>query len=207
MTGMINKNQIDYSVVVDSNDELLIEAAQLHIEHLSYRSFITLFGTKFILELYKDILSDKLGFFVFALSGNKVCGFVLGCMDSSRLFKLIIKKFPKYLKKILPQIISKPKLIPKLFETLFYVKKENTDIVSELVVIVTDSDYRTVGIGSGLVEILNKEFLKRGLHQYKVTVHDEMKQSNNFYVKNGMKLSTSFMMYNMKWNLYINQLD
>ena len=202
----MNKN-LEFRVVDTFDYKLLSEASRLHIEHLSYRSFITMFGNKFMVELYKDILSDKLGFFVFAMDGENVCGFVLGCVNSKLLFKIIIRKFPKYLLIILPRIVVSPQIIPKLFETLFYVNKENTNVDSELIVIVTDSNYRAVGIGSQLVDVLNKEFLKRGVHQYKVTVHDEMKMSNNFYIKNGMKLCASFLMYNVKWNLYINQLN
>ena len=89
---------------------------------------------------------------------------------------------------------------------MFYVKKENSAVESELIVIVTDSNYRSSGVGSGLIAALNAEFVKRDIHEYKVTVHDEMKQSNNFYLKNGMKLSASFLMYNVKWNLYINRI-
>ena len=106
----------------------------------------------------------------------------------------------------MPRVIIKPKLIPKLFETLFYVKKENSLVAPELIVIVTDSNYRDMKVGSKLVQILNGEFLKRNLHEYKVTVHDEMVKSNNFYIKNGMNLSASFMMYGVKWNLYVNQI-
>ena len=79
---MQEKNNIEYVAVEKFDQKLLTEAARLHIEHLSYRSFITMFGPKFMVELYKDILSANLGFFVFALDGNKVCGFVLGSVAS-----------------------------------------------------------------------------------------------------------------------------
>jgi hypothetical protein len=200
-------NDIKYIVVDKFDHQLLSEAARLHIEHLSYRSFITLFGNKFMVELYKDILADKLGFFIFALEDGHVCGFVLGCINSKQLFNIIARKFIKYFMIIFPRIILNPQIIPKLFETLFYVNKENTNVESELIVIVTDINHRSTGVGKQLVSVLDQEFLKHGVHQYKVTVHDEMKKSNNFYVKNGMKLSANFMMYGVKWNMYINQLE
>jgi hypothetical protein len=203
---MQGKNKIEFVAIEKFDSELLTEAARLHIEHLSYRSFITMFGLKFMVELYKDILAAKLGFFVFAFDGKKVCGFVLGCTNSQQLFSVIKRRPFKYFAIIFPRLIINPGLISKLIETMFYVKKENSAVESELIVIVTDLNYRGEGIGSGLVSDLNKEFLKRDIHEYKVTVHDEMKMSNNFYVKNGMKLSDSFLMYGVKWNLYINKI-
>jgi GNAT superfamily N-acetyltransferase len=196
--------KIDFIVLDKVDLDLLQEAVSLHIKHLSYRSFITLFGNKFLLELYKDILSERLGFFVFAMDEKKICGFVLGCVNSRQLLGIIKRKLIKYFAIILPILIINLSVIFKLFETLFYVKKENSRVQPELIVIVTDSNYRSAGIGSSLVSALNEEFRKRNIYEYKVTVHDEMKQSNNFYVKNGMTLSNSFIMYGVKWNLYTN---
>ena len=201
-----SQNKIETVVIDRFNPELLRAAAQLHIQHLSYRSFITMLGNKFMLELYRDLLSDNLGFFVFALDGNHICGFVLGCTNSKKFFSVVKRRIFKYFRIILPRIIVRPNLIPKLFETLFYVQKENSNVEPELIVIVTDSNYRGVGVGSQLVDVLDNEFRKRKIHEYKVTVHDEMKKSNNFYIKNGMKLSNSFMMYGVKWNLYLNAI-
>ena len=199
-------NKIDFRVVSKFDKELLSEAAHLHITHLSYRSFITMFGNKFMLELYRDILADGLGFFIFALEGKNIYGFLLGCTNSQQLLSVIKRRLFKYFRIILPKLILNPGLLPKLFETLFYVKKENSNIESELIVIVTDSNHRSAGVGSGLVSTLNNEFIKRNVHQYKVTVHDEMKRSNNFYMKNGMTLSADFIMYGVKWNLYVNKI-
>lgn len=200
-------DEVEYKVLKTADIELLNAAADLHIEHLSYRSFITLFGRPFIVELYKDMLADNSAFFVFALNRKGVCGFVLASMDSNKIFSSVKRKIFTYSKIILPRLITRPMLIPKLFETFFYVKKENTNVKSELIVIVTDSNNRSKGIGSQLVNRMNAEFLKRNVMEYKVTVHDEMKRSNQFYIKNGMTLATSFMMYHVKWNLYVKQLS
>jgi len=200
-------DEVVYRVLETADVNLLNAAADLHIEHLSYRSFITLFGRRFIVELYKDMLADNSAFLVFALNRKGVCGFVLASVDSNKIFSSVKKKVFTYSKIILPRLLTSPKLIVKLFETFFYVKKENTDVKAELIVIVTDANNRSAGIGSKLVNIMNTEFLKRNVMEYKVTVHDEMTRSNQFYIKNGMTLATSFMMYNTKWNLYVKQLS
>lgn len=203
----MTNNKINYFVLKKTfNPSLLFKAASLHVEYLSYRSFITMFGTKFIFELYKDILAKDFGFFVFATNGANVYGFVLGCTDSGMLLKIITRNFLKYLKIILPKILVNPLLLFKIFETFFYTKKENSLIKAELIVIVTDQNNRSRGLGSKLVSVLNEEFLKIGIVQYKVTVHSEMTRSNNFYIKNGMHLACSFNMYKVKWNLYENYI-
>lgn len=204
----MSSDNIEFVVTEEFNSELISVASRLYMEHLSDNGFLPLFGQKFIYELYKDILTDKLGFFIFALHGNKVAGFVLASLDSEQIFKIITKKFFKYFKIILPKVLLNPlQIVPKLFETLFYVKKQNADIKAELVTIVTDGNNRAKGLGSQIVKTLDKEFLKKGINTYKVTVHDVKRQANNFYIKNGMKFSTSFTMYNLQWNMYINQIS
>jgi GNAT superfamily N-acetyltransferase len=205
---MASENSIDYIVIDSFNSELIQSAAKLYMEHLSDNGFLPLFGNRFIQELYADILAEKLGFFIFATKDNSICGFVLGSADSEQIFKIITRKFFKYFKIILPRVLTNPiQIVPKLFETLFYVKKQKANIKAELVTIITDSNYRAKGLGTQIVEALNKEFLKRGVYFYKVTVHDVKQKANNFYLKNGFKYSTSFNMHNLKWNVYTNQLN
>ncbi len=205
---MVCESNIDFIVTDSSNSELINSSARLYMEHLSDNGFLSLFGRRFIQELFTDILREKLGFFIFALKDNAVCGFALASVDSEQIFKIITRKFLKYFKIILPRVFLNPiQIVPKLFETLFYVKKQNTGIKAELVAIITDGNYRAKGMGTQIVEVLNKEFLKRGICLYKVTVHDVKQKANSFYVKNSFKYSTSFNMYNLKWNMYINKLN
>src|SRR5438094_139550 len=116
---------MDYLIRIKAEDKFLDQAAGLHVKHLSYGGFITLFGAKFIKEIYRDLLEQQLGFIILAVEGSDLCGFALGCLDTSKLFTVIKRKFLKYLRIMLPYIIKRPLLIPKLFETLFYTRKEN----------------------------------------------------------------------------------
>jgi hypothetical protein len=61
------------------------EAVSLHIEHLSYRSFITKFGFQFLLKLYKDWISDKNAILMLATEDDKLIGFILGIKDKNDL--------------------------------------------------------------------------------------------------------------------------
>lgn len=187
----------------DIGDENIERAIELHIEHLSYRSFITNFGKLFLLTLYKDWLEQKNAILIFSEEENKITGFVLGIVNKNLLFSPIISAPFKYLKFILPAVIKKPVIILKLFETLFYKRKSKISCNSELLVIVTAGNARSKSIGSKLVIELGKEFIKYNIWEYVVTVHAEMERSNNFYIKNNFKYNQSFNLYGTMWNMYL----
>ena len=85
----LENNKIDFVVIEKFNSEMLKAAAMLHIKHLSYRSFITMLGNKFMLELYRDILSDNLGFFVFALHEKRFAVSFLDAQTASNFLVLL----------------------------------------------------------------------------------------------------------------------
>jgi GNAT superfamily N-acetyltransferase len=87
-----------------------------------------------------------------------------------------------------------------------YKNKSDHSIKSELLVIVTEANNRSKGLGSKLVHHLNEEFKKENISEYTVTVHAEMEKSNNFYLRNGMNLLNSFELYDVVWNEYKNDI-
>jgi len=200
-------NNLKYILINSYDKETFNQISNIHIKSLSEGGFITLFGNRFLEEIYKDILLNNLGFLIVAKNNYIVSGFILGCYNSNEMFKTIIyKKFFKYIFLILPHILLKPFLIVKLFETFLYNKKEKSTINAELVVIAIDNNFRNSGIGSNLVNYLDNEFMKKNISEYKVTVHESNINANKFYTKKGMKLVNSFNMYHKKWNLYVNTL-
>ena len=194
---------MSFYICKDIDDENIERAIELHIEHLSYRSFITHFGKLFLLTLYKDWMEQRNAVLIFSEEENEINGFVLGIVNKDLLFSPIFSSPLKYLKFILPTFIQKPVIIKKLFETLFYKSKSKISCKSELLVIVTAGNARSKSIGSKLVIELNQEFKKYNMWEYVVTVHAEMERSNNFYIKNNFKYNHSFNLYGTKWNMYL----
>lgn len=194
---------MEYRVISEYDENLLKQAADLHYENLSYRSFITCFGPEFLYQLYKGILACRLGFFVFASSNSKLKGFILACIDSTKLMLVIAERFWIFARLIIPVIFRNPALIKKLLETILYWKKEGVAMKAELLVIVVERKSRLERIGSILIEKINDEFRRQGILEYKVTVHKEMSESNNFYLKNGMQLLRTFQLYSTQWNIYL----
>ena len=83
-----------------------------------------------------------------------------------------------------------------------YAKKEGNTVPAELMVIAVSDLNRSQGIGRQLLQRVEKKFKKRGIDQYKVTVHKEMDQSIHFYQENGFKFQNTFRLYDYDWNVY-----
>ena len=154
------------------------------------------------MELYKDWINENNAILILALNKSNLDGFVLGIKNKDLLFNPIKKHPFKYFKFVMLGLIKKPLLFSKLIETLFYKGKSTSNIKGELLVIVTNEETRSMGLGSEMVKMLNTQFMKCNIKQYLVTVHAEMQRSNNFYIKNQMELEKSFDFYGTKWNMY-----
>jgi ribosomal protein S18 acetylase RimI-like enzyme len=197
---------MDYTVVRESSSPLVPQAVRLHYDALSYRSTITALGERFLAELYRGLIDDGDGFIVVAHEGDRLCGFILGVVDSSRLLSVVPRRWRRFLPVMVPALLARPQLWPRMIETLFYAKKEGVDVRAELMVIAVIEDRRGGGIGKRMLAELEREFAARGVERYKVTVHQAMSASNRFYTQNGMQLSSTFDMYGVPWNLYVQQV-
>lgn len=203
----MNSNSEQYFVSDEFKLGQCAQAARLHYEYLSYRSFITNFGPEFLIEIYKDLLNQKLGFLVCYEVEQKIRGFALACLDTNLLFQRIKKKRIKYSLMILKSLIKRPLLIGKILETLRYTIKEDCQTKAELMVIAIDKDFRSKGVGSELIRRMETTFKKMRITDYKVTVHEAMERSNSFYKMNGFTLQRKFTMYNVIWNLYTKMVE
>lgn len=197
---------MEYKIIYHDENDFLKQAAQLHYESLSYRSFITSFGENFLYQLYKGILQTHIGFFVCAIQDNQLKGFILGCFDSSKLILVVGKRLYIFFPLIISRIVKNPALMIKLYETLRYTNRSDERIKSELLIIAVKENYRSRGIGTFLLKLLDDEFKKYEIVKYKVIVHKDMHRSNEFYVKNGMKFLKTFHLFNLQWNVYVKNI-
>jgi len=197
---------MEYKVIYNAERKILKEIVKIHYESLAYRSFITNFGEDFLFLIYLCMLEKKLGFLVCSSEGDNMTGFILACVDSSKLFSLIFRKFFLFLFIIIKGVIKSPGLIVKVLQTLSYENRAAPDIKPELVVIAVKENYRSKGIGRDLMTIMEDEFKKTGISAYKVTVHKEMLRANNFYLNNGMRLLKTFYLYGVPWNAYVKNV-
>lgn len=193
-------------VLHDSDDTFLPQAVELHYQALSYRSFITMFGRLFLYRLYREWLRSGLAFLVIAHEEDRLRGFILGCHDSSRLMSVVWRRPWLFAPLILRVLARRPSLIPRLFETLLYGRRESCRVSAELVVIAVQPETRSQGLGRELLGELDRELSRAGAEAYKVTVHREMEASNRFYAQNGFELHHRFRLYGVEWNLYLRRI-
>jgi len=197
---------MEYRITYGLEREALKKIVKIHHESLAHRSFITNFGEDFLFLLYSCIMEKRSGFLVCAYEGDNITGFILACVDASRLFSLIFERFFSFLFIIIKGVIKSPRLMVKVLQTLLYKNEAALAPKPELLVIAVKENYRSKGIGRDLVAAMENEFKKIGTSAYKVTVHKEMTGANNFYLNNGMRLLKTFYLYGIPWNVYVKNV-
>jgi ribosomal protein S18 acetylase RimI-like enzyme len=198
---------IEYRTITSFRSDLVDQAARLHSDALSYRSFITLFGEPFLRQLYQALLDDGRAFLVCAAEGETLVGFVLAAEDASGIMRAVLRRWSRFGRIMLPALARRPRLLGKVLQTFLYARKSGTSVPAELIIIAVDKGRRSAGVGARLVAELDREFRGRGVRAYKATVHREMAASNRFYLRNGLVLDRAFTMYGVVWNTYVKTLS
>lgn len=197
-------------VVRGADGVLARRAAGLHLRALAYSSFITLFGSEFLFELYRALLEDGLGFLVAAEDGDRLDGFILGSLDGARLNDAILRRPIRFGLLMLPTMLRRPSTIFYALQLALYGKRAqrvgDPSVKAELVVIAVEESTRSKGIGASLVAELERAFQEAGVSRYKVTCHEDMTRANAFYRKNGFETRGSFPLAGFVWNLYTKEV-
>ncbi|MBI2028537.1 MAG: GNAT family N-acetyltransferase [Candidatus Levybacteria bacterium] len=180
--------------------------AKIHYFEL-YSDFLSSLGEKFLRLLYEDLLGEDTHIYVVSY-GDGIQGFVAGSKDFNSVFKkIIIKNFIKYSFMLLPRVLYSPFILKKIFETLFYIKKEGKSVPqAELIAIAVSKKYHRKGFGKRLVRILEKSFLQHNVREYKVSVNADNYIANSFYSSLGFKKNHDFYLYGKKINLYTKRI-
>lgn len=197
---------MDYAVVVAPEPELLHDVVSLHHAALSYRSFITAFGPRFLTVLYRGLLRRGDGFLVVATEDGALIGFILACTDSTRLLSTVARSPFEVVSIIVPAVLRDPRLLTRLVETLRYGKRLHAPVPAELLVIAVVPGRRSSGIGRQLLATFRAELRRRGIDAYTVTVHEQMAEANRFYAANGLVMVEGFRLYGVRWNRYVDRV-
>lgn len=178
--------------------------ARIHADALA-GDFLPSLGVTFLHQFYSTVLTERLGFGYVYLANERVDGFILGSVDSSRLFRnMVIKRGIRLGLSAVPAVLRHPAILMKIIETFFYPSKESfVSEKAELMVIAIKPEMRGGGIGRLLVSSLSGEFRQRGIHAFKVTVLQANEGANRFYKKLGFILAGQFRLYSNQWNLYV----
>lgn len=186
--------------------------AEIHFLTLD-NSFLSSLGKSFLECLYKFLISKE-HIWVFEEEENKIVGFVSFSENSHSMMKRFILSRPVCLLKLLFVIFIHPQIILKVVETAlapFKSMKSNKKKIelpdSELLSISVSKFTQAKGIGSQLLQALERFLIENNIYQYKVIAGNTLVSANKFYLKNGFKLSHQIKIHGKDIsNVYIKNL-
>lgn len=171
--------------------------ARIHADSLK-GDFLPSLGEEFLTHLYAGIIANPHNICIGDKSGGKVNAFLVGTADVGLfLRKALLSNFFSLSIAMIKRLLLNPKLLGNLIETLTYTSKENGP-KSELVVIAVKNEFQGKGLGANLIRSLEREYKKRGIDIYKLTVHAD-KKAVDFYKHLGFKKIGSFDLYSKNW--------
>jgi ribosomal protein S18 acetylase RimI-like enzyme len=174
------------------------QVAKLHREELS--GFLSELGRDFLEKFYKVSLIIPEIFTIVIEEKKQILGFTSGAVRLRGLYKKIFMKDPLgFIFSLLSYSITHPGKIVKLTKTMVYPGFESD--IPELLTIVIDKNQRNRGLGRKLFLAAVKEFKKRGIDDFRVSVYKRL-PANEFYKKIGLKLEKQFDFMGEKMNYY-----
>ncbi len=169
--------------------------------------FLPSLGEGFLGSLYAGFLSSGAAFGFVVRDGDRIAAFIIGTGETGRLFRTALRRhWPVLGWRALPRLLARPALIGKTFQTLAYPSRSSLPEGAELIVMGTGRGYRRRGLGSKLIAALNREFSRRGVAAYKVTVKENNPSANEFYRAAGFEPRGDFRLYGELWNLYLRRI-
>lgn len=183
------------------------QLAKIHFTELK-SDFLPSLGIKFLVSLYREILKSKDNTVLVFKEENEVKGFIVGSKNFEKSFKKILRNnFLDFIFILFPEVVKNPLILKKIFETVLYTKKQGEKLPkSELVVIAVSEKSHRKGLGSKLVIALEKDFIKKRIRNYIVSVNKKNIIANHFYKSLGFKLSNEFVLYGKVISLYSKKI-
>jgi ribosomal protein S18 acetylase RimI-like enzyme len=166
--------------------ETLKQVARLHVENLD-QSFLATLGSSFLTLMYQAIDECESSVLLVESSGSRVNGFVSGTESMGRIYRGMLRYWPRLVTSLFPSILN-PMKVWRILEILSHSrqKNKNQSLPSfELLSIAVDPDYR----GQGAAERLYRALVGhcRGLKKpaFKIIVGERLLPAHRFYRKMG----------------------
>jgi len=188
--------------------ELSVNDSQA-IADLHLKAFISFFlsslGRKFLKIFYQTIIKNPNSIAFGLFNGEKLVAFSIGTSKKKGFYSKILKKSGlALLWAALPQLISKPQNITRLFFSLKSNEIENVKIANSacLLSICVDPEIGSKGYGKKVLRAFeSKAFLFANTITL-TTDTDDNQAANSFYLSNGYLLINILYQAKRKMNLY-----
>jgi len=164
----------------------LAEVAKLHVNSLP-NDLLPQLGIKYLNHFYSFInKSPHDGLLVGAIDGKIVGSVSYTLRSASFLKRSVINTLSSFSRHFVTRYFNSKKLrIASLNIILSLLSTNKIDLSPELAFIFTDSKFRSMGIGSKLINNLEIVLRKKGLNKYFVkTINSKGNQAIDFYEKN-----------------------
>ena len=166
----------------NSPEEYFSQIAKIHQDEI-VEGFLSTFGVKFLSKLYCNLCDSPYAFLYVAIINNRICGFICGSTDTSKVYKyFIMRNGILILPLIIPKILSFKK-IGRMLETLIYPqKKANVGLPkNEILNFCISHDFQRKGIGKKLFKVLIKEFKNLNFNKIKIVTGVNQIKAQRFY--------------------------
>ena len=181
--------------------------ARIHQSALP-ETFLSSLGLTFLTEMYSSLANDPKSIIFVAEEKGNIVGFVSGILDGDSFIKRIMLISPIRLSiQASLQIIKKPSIIKKIFQTLHYgnlcfIKGAST----ELLAIAVTPEFQRDGIGSFLFNALLEELKSKNIKKLKVLVGQELISAQNFYKKHQFIYQKTIELYGKKKDILVKDI-
>ena len=161
----------------------------LHLSSFDKNHFSAVFS-KEMLELYFENLLELNDFNLVFYDDdhNELLGYIIAGYNSQEAVNQFIKK--NYLLVILT-LIKNPRFISEKVSEVsekIFGSKNKKNARCRLYLIAVNQNYKGVGIGKQLINVLENEIRKKGLNLYGLSVRKDNKDAIGFYNQNGYKV-------------------
>lgn len=178
------------------------QVAKIH--HRELPGFLSELGIVFLEHFYKESLYIPEIFTLVEKKNDQILGLVSGITTVKGLYKKIIfRDLPGFGILFLSYIITHPIQIVKMVKILMY--PGFMEDIPELLIIAVSKGHQKKGIGKKLFHEITRQFRKRGIKKFKISVYERM-PANGFYKKIGCRYDSSFDFLGEKMNYYTYQI-
>lgn len=174
------------------------QVAKIHERELS--GFLSRLGSPFLEKFYRASLDIPEMFTLVKKQNEQILGFVSGIVSTKGLYKKVIFRNPIFFGILfLRHFITHPQEIIQVLKILTYpgFSEDNPELLTIAVV----SEAQRKGIGTKLFHACVREFRKRGIRKFKISVYERL-PANVFYQKIGCRFENSFNFLGEKMNYY-----
>jgi hypothetical protein len=167
--------------------------------------FLTTLGKSFLSAFYKSIINSETGIAIGVFQEENLLGFAIGSSRKSGFYSEIFKRnFFNLGIRCLPSVIRNPKIIIRIFKSLFAKEEPEGFILDNatLLSICVDPKENKKGLGMLILKEFEKEvfLISNGISL--TTDCDNNDHVNKFYLKNNYKLVSDFTQGERRMNLY-----